>query len=393
MTRDEHLQAILDIAYKPLLLQIGTGVGKTRIAIELLKKWQAKNILILVPKIPLKQSWVDEMEKWGFDTKDKYIEIQCYQSIHKFAETTWDAVICDEGHHISERCAEILCTMDFINFVALSATVPKEAKTRIKNIVPNVIEYKVTARKAITDNILPDPKVILIKLFLNNTKNTECIVLNKGKGKPIELDWEHRKGYLKAKYPEVRIHCTEWQYYSYISNKVDMLKNSFTSTRQDYRKNMWLQKAGERLRWLAKRKNKYVKWLMENVFKDMRSIVFCSDIQQTEQLCEYAINSKNKEAMDVLESFNTGKIDHIATCQMLNEGVNLVDCKLGMFAALNSSKVLQKQKLGRLLRHKEPLIVIPYYVGTRDAELVEKMKEDYNPDLIQEVTHPKEIKL
>ena len=97
--------------------------------------------------------------------------------------------------------------------------------------------------------------------------------------------------------------------------------------------------------------------------------------------------------MDVLESFNTGKIDHIATCQMLNEGVNLVDCKLGMFAALNSSKVLQKQKLGRLLRHKEPLIVIPYYVGTRDAELVEKMKEDYNPDLIQEVTHPKEIKL
>jgi superfamily II DNA or RNA helicase len=172
-----------------------------------------------------------------------------------------------------------------------------------------------------------------------------------------------------------------------------MLKSSFTSSRQAFRKNLWLQKAGERLRWLAKHKNIYVKWLMTNTFKDMRSITFCSDIEQTEQLCPNAINSKNKEAIDVLDSFNEGKIDHIATCQMLNEGVNLVNCKLGMFAALNSSKVLQKQKLGRLLRHKEPIIVIPYFVGTRDEELVDVMRQDYNPALIQEVTHPKYIKI
>ena len=156
---------------------------------------------------------------------------------------------------------------------------------------------------------------------------------------------------------------------------------------------MWLQKAGERLKWLAAHKNKYVKWLMDNTFKDMRSITFCADIKQTELLCPNAINSKNKEAMDILEDFNIGKIDHIATCQMLNEGINLVNCKLGMFAALNSSKTLQKQKLGRLLRHKEPIIVIPYYIATRDEELVNEMKADYNPDLIQEVTNPKDIKL
>jgi superfamily II DNA or RNA helicase len=393
MTRDEHLQAILDIAYKPLLLQIGTGVGKTRIAIELLKKWDAKKIFILVPKIALKQSWEDEFVKWNYDTTDKTIEIQCYASIHKFGDTQWDAIICDEGHHISERCEEYLESMEFKHFVALSATVPKDAKERIKNIAPNLIEYKVSARKAITDNILPDPKVILLKLRLNASNRTETIVLNKGKGKPIDLNWENRGGYMRAKYPEIRIHCTEAQYYEWLDNTVRMLKSSFTSSRQAFRKNLWLQKAGERLRWLAKHKNVYVKWLMTNTFKDMRSITFCSDIEQTEQLCPNAINSKNKEAMDVLDSFNEGKIDHVATCQMLNEGVNLVDCKLGMFAALNSSKVLQKQKLGRLLRHKEPIIVIPYFVGTRDEELVDVMRQDYNPALIQEVTHPKYIKL
>lgn len=393
MTREDHLQAILDIAYNPLLLQIGTGVGKTRIAIELLKKWDAKRIFILVPMRSIMLSWEAELKKWNFDTKGKTIEIQCYASIHKFAETKWDAVICDEGHHITERCLEYFETIEFDHFAALSATVPKDAKLRIKELVPNIIEYKISARKAITDNILPDPKVVLIKLFLNNSKKTECIVLNKGKGKPIELDWEHRAGYMKAKYPEVRVHCTEYQYYNWMSGKIEVLKSNFTHTGQDFRKNMWLQKAGERLRWLAKHKNKYVKWLMDNTFKDMRSLTFCSDIQQTEQLCPNAINSKNKESLEVLDKFNSGEIDHIATCQMLNEGVNLVNCKLGIFAALNSSKVLQKQKLGRLLRHKEPLIVIPYFVGTRDEELVKAMREDYNPDLIQEVTHPKDIKL
>jgi superfamily II DNA or RNA helicase len=283
--------------------------------------------------------------------------------------------------------------MGFEHFVALSATVNKEVRQRILDTVPNIVEYKVSARKAISDNILPDPKVILIRLTLSTSKNTECIVLNKGKGKPITVDWAHRGGYMRTKYPEVRIMCTEWQYYNYLSSKIDSLKNSFIHTKQDYRKNMWLQKAGERLRWLAEHKNKYVKWLMENVFNDMRSITFCADIKQTELLCPNAINSKNEKAMDILDDFNEGRIDHIATCQMLNEGVNLVDCKLGMFAALNSSKILQKQKLGRLLRHKEPIIVIPYYVATRDEELVNEMKKDYNPDLIQEVTHPKDIKL
>ena len=156
MTRDEHLQAILDIADKPLLLQIGTGVGKTRIAIELLRKWDAKKIFILVPKVALKQSWLDEMAKWNFDLAGKTIDIQCYQSIHKYAETEWDAIVCDEGHHVSERCQEILETMNFNHFVALSATVPKEVRQRLKDIVPNLTDYRVTARKAITDNILPE---------------------------------------------------------------------------------------------------------------------------------------------------------------------------------------------------------------------------------------------
>ena len=66
--------------------------------------------------------------------------------------------------------------------------------------------------------------------------------------------------------------------------------------------------------------------------------------------------------------------------------VNLTDCKIGIFAVLNSSEIMVKQKNGRLLRHKEPLIIIPYYKDTREQEIVEKMLEDYNPELTKTIT-------
>lgn len=73
--------------------------------------------------------------------------------------------------------------------------------------------------------------------------------------------------------------------------------------------------------------------------------------------------------------------------------MNLVDCRIGLYANLNSSDIIIKQRLGRILRHKDPIIIIPYYVGTREEELVEKMLEDYNPELIKTIKDIKEITL
>lgn len=47
----------------------------------------------------------------------------------------------------------------------------------------------------------------------------------------------------------------------------------------------------------------------------------------------------------------------------------------------------------RLLRHKDPIIIIPYFKGTREEELVAKMLEDYNPELVTKLTSLTELKL
>ena len=73
--------------------------------------------------------------------------------------------------------------------------------------------------------------------------------------------------------------------------------------------------------------------------------------------------------------------------------MNLSNCRIGIYAHLNSSEIIIKQRLGRILRHKSPVIVIPFYKGTREEELVAKMLEDYNPQLIHTVENITDIKI
>lgn len=73
--------------------------------------------------------------------------------------------------------------------------------------------------------------------------------------------------------------------------------------------------------------------------------------------------------------------------------MNLNDCQVGIYASLNSSDTMIKQKLGRLLRHPNPVLIIPYYNNTREEEIIEKMLEDYNPELVTVVESLNQIKV
>lgn len=73
--------------------------------------------------------------------------------------------------------------------------------------------------------------------------------------------------------------------------------------------------------------------------------------------------------------------------------MNLIDCQVGIYASLNSSDTMIKQKLGRLLRHPKPVLIIPYYNNTREEEIIKKMLEDYNPKLVTVVGSLNQIKV
>lgn len=340
-------------------------------------------ILIVVPRLVLIQNWIDEFNKWGYGTYLCLTEFVTYVSFPKKADC-YDLIIFDEVHHLSERCREALDSFWVRNVIMLSATVSRDMRKELSILFPNLYKCKISPRAAIEEEVLPDPKVFLIPLTLDN-KIANCeIIKNKSQKIEIRIPYHQRFNYAKVKNRRIVIECTQQQYYDDMSSLIAWYKNKMFN---EVFKNMFLRKSGERLTWLSQQKTVFIKYLLLSVLKNQRTLTFCNGIPQTEELGRYCINSKNKESKDNLAKFNAGKVNHITACNMLDEGMNLVNCRVGVYATLNSSDRMITQKLGRLLRHPNPVIIIPYFVKTRDEEIVTKMLENYNPELVTTITN------
>ena len=392
MSREDYLDDVLTLAEekKCLLVQWPTGFGKTKCALEILNKYIIDNtlfpdILVVIPKLVLIDSWKDEITKWLGEDKIRYFTFTTYVSFYKYAGQHYDAIVFDECHHFTDNCLTAMKTISYERVIALSATVKKEPRQRLYAAIPSLWYCRVSTRRAIDEDILPDPTVFLVPLSLKDVPGTFTYVRNAKGKKCFRVSYESRGMYQKT-YPKPRLEliCTATQYYEAVNEDMQKFKNLFNSTQQMWAMNLYKNTAGQRLKWLSEIKTPLVKDILPQL-EDYRTLTFCSTIAQTEELGKNTIHSKNKEGLANLEKFNKGEENHITAVAVLNEGVNLSSCQVGIFAGLNASEIMVKQRLGRLLRHRHPLIILPYFVGTRDEEIVNKMKEDYNPDLTKYV--------
>lgn len=379
MTREEVNNLALSKIDKTkyLILELITGYGKTKVAIDLINHIcdrvfrndeSSTTILILVAKTVHKQTWKDEIEKWGGINSD-YITIECYESFKNYENSYFDIVVADEMQHLSEARLKVLESIHINEaFIGLSATIKRDMRDYfIHNHKAEVI--KCDLKEAVEDEVLPEPMVYLLPLTLDTTSYT-----------------------YKVKKFGRDIITTQKGYYDSASSLIEWYKNKYFNSRNKRIKNLWLSMAGKRLKWCAEQKEALVLSLLGK-FKNYKTLTFCSGIEQSERLGKYNITSKNKASVKNLEMFNSNKIKHITACNILNEGVNLTNCRIGIFCNLNSSEIVVKQRVGRILRHKSPVIIIPYFKDTREEELVEKMIEEYNPELIHVVENANDIKI
>lgn len=392
MTREEHVQKILELSdeHKNLILRLPTSFGKSRIALEIIKRQMNTtasifgcNILIVVPKLVLIDNWKDEIERWGLPDFVN-VKFSTYVSYYKQTEEQWDFIILDEGHHFTENCLDANDLMRYDRAIILSATINKEARYRLKEAFSPVYEYAVQTKEAIDEGVLPNPKVLLIPLQLENfTYNQEFVKNKSKKGDPVVVSYQQRWSARGIKTKRVIIKCTQQQYYQMTSELIDWWKNNYMVKREEFAKIQWLRLCKTRLEWLAELKGKFVKQLL-NDLEGYRTLTFCTSIAQTEELGEHCIHSQNDGA-EVLADFNKGKFDHITACSMLDEGMNLKNCQVGLFANIGSSERVETQRFGRILRHENPLIILPFYAGTREEEIVKKMLKNYNVNLVKSV--------
>lgn len=390
--REAVKAAILGMPNDNLLIELPTGHGKTAVALELLReRVPSGKVLVVVPKIVLKKNFMIEVKKWWEDCPLEFTLIT-YRSLHKFTGE-WNAVIYDEAHHLTPRCREVLKDIHSKYSILLSATVPIHLKEALRGCYNDLGCYKRTVKEAIDNGVLPDPSVYLLPIELDNTVYSETIIKNPTCKRVIETDWKHRWNYLgKVKDAKIIIHCTKRQFMIDLDGQIEWWKKKYMTSRKETFRNKWLKLCSERLKILSNWRTDVSAKVLKH-FKNYRTLTFCNSIEQTEVLGKYCVNSKNKLYQEVLNKFNTGRIKHITACNMLDEGVNLANCRIGVYAVLNSSDRLIKQKLGRLLRHEHPALIIPFTKGTREEELVQTMLLDYNPDLVTVAKDVKDIVL
>lgn len=379
MTREEVNNLALSKidGTKYLILELITGMGKTKVAIDLMnhicdrvfeKDNSPTSILILVAKTVHKQTWRKEMEKWG-GIKSDYITIECYESLKNYKNYRFDVVVADEMQHLSENRLETLSTIHINEaFIGLSATIKRDMRDYFINVYKAEV-IKCGLREAVEDEVLPEPTVYLIPLTLNTSEYS-----------------------FKVKKFNKDIITTQNGYYDNMSSLIEWYKSKYFNSRNERMKNLWLSSAGKRLKWCSEQKEALVLSLLDK-FRNYKTLTFCSSIEQSERLGKYNITSKNKASVKNLEMFNENKIKHITAVNILNEGVNLTNCRIGIFCNLNSSEIIVKQRIGRLLRHKKPVIIIPYFKDTREEELVEKMIEEYDKNSILIVDNIRSITL
>lgn len=393
MNREIVSKDISKIQSDNILLELVTSFGKTKQALDIMAKRNPKTILILIPRLVLIQNWKEEITKWKMEEYLKRITFSTYVGIKKHKEESYDMLIADECHHFTDNSLDAISTMTFKYSTLLSGTVTEPKKALLRANFKDLYCYKVTMKQA-QEEVLSEPKVYLVPCQLDNIINSELFELRKSsKGKRIICNKEDRWKYLRDKsYGTVILRCTQMEYINELSSKIDYWKRMFMRGRNEVYKNKWLYLAGLRLKTLSNFKTPIIINLQVHLRK-YRYLTFCNSVEQTEKLNKNCINNKNKASGEILEQFNKGSINHITSCNMLNEGMNLVNCQIGIYACLNSSETMIKQKLGRILRHPDPVLIIPYYVGTREEEIVKDMLEDYNPELVTVVESLNQIKI
>jgi len=394
MTREELRDAALNIHKTNIAIQAATGIGKSKIALDLCRQCAEKEgrdlkVLLVIAEVAHYKNWEEEITKWSYTAP---IFIICYASLKKYRDTSWDVVIFDEAHHLGSTLRlDVFDTIRAKYRIFLSATLKDSLLYRLEESCGPISNLKVGLQDAFSANILPEPKIKLISLTLDNTVASEIIIEEWGKKDKrltAKCTYAERWKYMRQKgqVPNgtLIISCTQKQKYDYLCEQFEYYKKRYMCSRNEAIKNKWLQCGAKRKVYLGLIKTQVAQQLLKKV-KNKRLICFCTNIEQAEALGgANAIHSKKKNPTEIIDKFNKKEINSLFAVGMLQEGVNLNDIQVGIIVQLDGEERAFIQKFGRALRAESPVQYIIYYKGTRDEEYLQKALENIDSNYIEE---------
>lgn len=285
MTNEEKSKiqdGIVDSLPTPVhgLLQLAPRLGKSRIAIKIMKEQKPKTILWVTPTTKLRDTDIpNEYATWKAKNYLKRSTIICYGSMAS-TKGHFDLIILDEYQDLTEGNSLPLFTgqITYNNIIGLSGTHPKHEE---KNILYRRLNLKPLANldieEAVGRGIIADYRINV-----------------------VEVKMESQEKLYEGGNAKNRFFQTESSRYEYMSR---MVQKAFG--RADFK---W--KILDRMRFIhnSKSKEKAAKWLMDNL--QGRRMIFCGGIDLAERLCEYTFHSKTDDKH--MNAFINEEIEKIA---------------------------------------------------------------------------------
>ena len=99
--QSDAVKSIIDNNYQGII-DVAPRVGKSKIAIDSIKKLKKQKILITAPYNSILDSWQEEFRKWKV-AKTKRPEVINQRSLEKVDISKYDLIISDEIHTLSDQ--------------------------------------------------------------------------------------------------------------------------------------------------------------------------------------------------------------------------------------------------------------------------------------------------
>lgn len=398
------------LANRRLILQWGTGIGKSRVAVKAVQALYLtghRRILLLVAETQHKRNWEEQFvehfgKAWGQTLYDSLI-VECYHSLSKYAGTEWDCIIADEAHHLrSENRVEVLRSMKADYVLCVSATVSDngDADNLLDALGKTFGSFETrdfSVGDGIRCGIIGEPKVFVHTLAIDDIRDEQYFVYGWGRpDKRVEISCPYSE-FIQMKdglitrpaAASVTVSCTAMEGYEFLSGEIadcrerirklkENLKEGDASSRAiQYLETEAKMYGSQRKLFIGRCKTSCAQKLLASL-EGKRFICFCADVAQAEHLGAQTVISSHKSRKanaDIISLFNDGRSSSVFAVSMSEEGTNLHGIEAGVIIQLGSKERKFIQRFGRALRAESPVQHILVLDETRDVEyLVDSLR-------------------
>ena len=341
--RDIRQSEFADLAFnkKKGLLHLASRFGKIKTCFNFIKS--TDQVLVIYPKAPIKQSWIDESKNWEFDISN--FSFSTTSSLSKVKNNKYDWVIWDEPQEVlSDRVlSSVKELVKNNNVIGLSGSLSKNTKSIIRQKTGLNIIAEYPTSLAIKEGVICDYK--------------------------IHVQYVNLEPSLKYKY--------DW----YTTKINDAIASGNRKQTKFF--------ALSRMRLLHSSKNKlnYVKKIIEH-FAGQRLIVFSHLTKFVDELGISVYHSKNKNEK-TLDDFKNGLINQLATLDMISAGISFKKLNRAVVATFTSNTEELYQRINRITAlemdnpSKKAIVYIVCIRNSQEENWLTKALKMFDPDKIK----------